>query len=227
MTRFVSILVAVVGLAGACGKDAPSAEQRAAAPPAVVPGERAPSAPAPVPPPRERVRPTGVLDLELATRGDRHTVRNATFEVTFPGRPVVQAQRDAAPSGEQVTSALAVAQHRGDQLAFAVTPMPAGPYDPVAGINGARDGAIRNVGAKLVAEVDTTIGGLAAKKVTATAKQGSQTVYLEMHLAWDAAHHQLYTLLTASPQAMPSQAARDFVGSLEVKAAAPAAAAAK
>jgi hypothetical protein len=224
MTRSVSFFLIATLLGAACSKDPPPRAESSAPPTETKAATAAHKTATPPPEPPERVSKTGVLDLELAAAGKRYTVRNAILEVTFPARPTVQSQQDRFPDGGMVTSGLAIANHGAEQLGFVVTPMPKDkPYDPEVGINGARDGAIKNVGAKLEREVETTLGGLAGKRITATVKQGRQTIYLEMHIAWDAAHHQLIYAFTASPTATPSKGARDFVTSLRIKAdAAPA-----
>jgi hypothetical protein len=167
----------------------------------------------------ETVTKTGVLDLELATRGSRYTVRNATFDLTFPVRPTVQEQTDKGADGTVLHSGLALGTKGSEELGFFVMPIPKDvAYDVKKGLTGARDGAMNNIGATILSETDTKIGGLAGRKVSASAMNGGQKLFVDLFLAWDEPHRQLFGVFTSSPSSTPSQTGTDFVGSLKVKA---------
>lgn len=215
----ISCAVLAVLLAFGCDKKepAPGDEPTRTGEPKPAP-KTAKDEPKPVEEP-ERVSKTGVLDLELATKGNRHSVRNATFEVTFPSRPQVQSQKDKGADGTPLTSGLAIASSGSDEFGFFVMPIPDGvSYDVEKGMTGARDGAMNNIGAKILKEEDTKLGGLSGRKISATAVHGGRTLNIDLYLAWDEPHRQLFGVFTSSPNAKPSTTATDFVGSLKVKA---------
>lgn len=211
-------LVVLLALA-ACDKKAPSDDKTAAV--AATSKEKEKAKPAPPPEEPEQVSKTGVLELELATRGSRYTLRDATFEVVFPSRPNVSERKDSAPDGTKFTSGMALASYSGSELGFFVMPIPAdATYDPEKGLAGARDGAIKNVGATILSETDAKIGGLAGRKVTASAMNGATKVYIDLYLAWDDGHRQMLGIFSGGTSSKPSAAATAFVDSLKVKAAA-------
>jgi hypothetical protein len=204
-------LVAALLVFSACDKDKKE-------PPTESVKDKTPAKPAVKVEEPEQVTQTGVLDLELASRASSYTVRNATFELTFPVRPNVQAQHDKGADGTPLTSGLALAQLGRNELGFFVMPIPPGvTYDVKKGLDGARDGAVKNIHATVLSEVPTKLSTLDGRKVTATAMGG--TVYVDLYLAWDDGHRQVFGVFTSSPTAQAGAAATAFVSSFKLRTA--------
>lgn len=160
----------------------------------------------------EQVEQTGVLGFELVARGGKFTVRKPTFEVTFPARPQVTADGGALPAASMLATI------GGEELGVFVIEVPATTqFDVDKGLAGARDGALGKVGAKLISESPTTLGGIPAKKVTATADSGGTTQYLELYLTWDDTHRTMVGAFAASPSSTPTALAREFIASIAIR----------
>lgn len=220
MKRLLALALVVLA-ATACDKKAPPANAETKAKEVAKPAPTEPAAPAEPAAPREepeKVEKTSALDLELASRGGRYTVRNASFEITFPSRPSIQESKDRAPDGTVLKSGMALGRAGTGELGFFVLPIPSGvSYDVPKGMAGARDGALKNIGAKLLGETDAKLGGLDGRKISASAQQGATTFYVELYLAWDERHRSLMGVFVSSTSQTLSEAGRAFVESLKIK----------
>ena len=221
-----AILVATVALV-AC-KD--SKDQGAS--PASPPGSAkvaAPATPAAPPPPAAKVDPpkpsapvvtkTGVADFELVEHDGVFTVRDDSYEITFPIRPTVNASTETSPTGVDVKTASALVDNEPDDIygAFWIL-LPKGvPYDVEGGTNGARDGMLKNINGKLVDEKPFSLSGLAGRKVTATAMAGGNKMNIELYLAWDEGHRVMTGLFVAGVHT-PTAAQKAYAASFKVNA---------
>ncbi|MGN6110309.1 MAG: hypothetical protein ACTHU0_34720 [Kofleriaceae bacterium] len=217
MKRLLALALVLLA-ATACDKKAPPATADTKAKEVAKPTPTEPAEPAAPREEPEKVEKTSALDLELASRGGRYTVRNANFEITFPSRPSVQESKDRAPDGTVLKSGMALGRAGTGELGFFVLPIPSGvAYDVPKGMAGARDGALKNIGAKLLGETDAKLGGLDGRKISASAQQGGTTFYVELYLAWDERHRSLMGVFASSTSQTPSEVARAFVESLKIK----------
>lgn len=204
----------------ACDKDkAPAPADNPPSAPAAKPAEKAADkvpekAPAPVKTvDAPKVSKTSALDLELVEQSGKYTLRDDAYEVTFPAKPEVTGGVEPAPNGMNLRTATAMAQASDTEaFAFFMIPIPKGvPYDVKVGLDGARDGAIRNVNGTLISEVEATVGGLKGRKIIASAEFGGQKIYLQMHLTFDKGHNTMIGMFTTgSTKNLPEDFANTF-----------------
>ena len=220
-TVFIAAL-ATLSLA-ACDKDKGKAD-KADKPATTAEGDKTKpgmDSPKPADPPKQvdppkdepKVTKTSALDLELVEQGGKYTVRDDAYEVTFPVRPEVTGGVQPAPNGMNLRTATAMGQKSNTEAyAFFMIPIPKDvPYDVKVGLDGARDGAIRNINGKLISEVETTIGGIKGRKVIASTEMGGQKLYLQMHYGWDASHNTMVGMFTTGEsQNLPDDFAMTF-----------------
>jgi hypothetical protein len=217
------------------GKDPASAKPGSAAPvtdkaaPPAAPVAAPAPAPAPTPAPapvkpaepaqpvEDKVLALGVLDLEMVEHGKLFILHDEAYELAFPIKPAVQASDQVTPSGVKLHAASALATNDSDIYGLFVIPIPKGvPYDVKKGLNGARDGALKNINAKLVSEINTTFGGLKGRKATGAATLAGKDLKLDLYLAYDKAHHTMIGLFIATTQAAMPKEAGDFIASFKV-----------
>jgi hypothetical protein len=165
----------------------------------------------PPPPPDGVATKTGVLDLEVVRHGASYTVRGASAEVKLPIQPTF---RTFATSPVTVVAALAGAGEV-ETYVFAVTAVPAGStYDPAAGMDGSRDGFLKQFSTQTHKEAKVTVAGRDGRRVEITGTMFGVPTHGELRMVWDPAQQRLFSVVafTASP-ALPA-AQRAFLDSL-------------
>jgi hypothetical protein len=221
MTHLRTVFIATLATLalGACDKDKAKTQDPAVTADKAKPevGDKAkPADPAkPVDPPKTeaKVTKTSALALELVEQSGKYTVRDEAYEVTFPVRPEVTGGVQPAPNGMNLRTATAMGQKSNTEAyAFFMIPIPTDvPYDVKVGLDGARDGAIKNINGTLISEVETTIGGIKGRKVIASTEMGGQKLYLQMHYGWDAGHNTMVGMfVTGETKALPEDFANSF-----------------
>ena len=226
MTQLRIVFIAALALV-ACDKDkgkspdpapapavAPSSPDKPidkTAPPPVAEKPKADEPPAK--PAEPKVTKTSALDLELVEQDGKYTLRDDAYEVTFPVKPEVTGGLQPAPNGMNLRTATAMGQKSNTEaFAFFMIPIPKDvPYDVKVGLDGARDGAIRNINGTLISEVETTVGGIKGRKVLASTEMGGQKLYLQMHYAFDKAHNTMVGMfITGESKTLPEDFANTF-----------------
>ncbi len=223
MTHLRIAFIAALAFAAGCDKDkgksadvAATADKTAPATPGVKPKTDDPAKPAPTPATPPKVTKTSALDLELVEQdGGKYTVRDEAYEVTFPVKPEVTGGVQPAPNGMNLRTATAMGQKSNTEAyAFFLIPIPKDvDYNVQVGLDGARDGAIKNINGTLISEVEAQVGGLKGRKVIASTEMGGQKLYLQMHYAWDPDHKTMVGMfVTGESQTLPD----DFAKTLKV-----------
>jgi hypothetical protein len=162
----------------------------------------------------DKVTKTKVLDLELLAKGSSYVLRDAAFEVTFPGRPEVAADPIKAADGTEMTFANATLDRGNLVLMIGLMPSPRDKaYDAKKGIAGARDMSIARMKGKLVSETATKIDGRDARHVVATVTVGTRTARVDEYLMWDADHRMAVLLMTLVEGSKESADGKAFVAS--------------
>ena len=145
------------------------------------------------------VTSTGVLDLQLANNAPATFVLfDDAYSVTFPVSPQVTAQDQPTAAGT-LHVAMAIGDTGKEGYGFTIVPVPPKvPFDVKAGLNGSRDGFLKNVNGTLVSEEPTTVAGLKGTHVVGSAEVGGQHARLDLVQAWDPGHRVMVGLYTLS-----------------------------
>lgn len=142
--------------------------------------------------------PTGALDLELTERGKSFVLSDPAYEVSFPAKPNVTQDTAPSPAGT-LTTGSAMYANGNTVYGFFMIPIPKGvDYDAKKGMDGARDGALTNVNAKIVREEAINLGGLKGRHTIAAAQFEGAKLRVELQMAWDDRHRVLVALFTAN-----------------------------
>jgi hypothetical protein len=145
---------------------------------------------------------TGVLDFALSSAPNSFVLFDDAYSVTFPVAPQVTAS-DQGTAATTLHVAIAMADAGKEAYGFSVIPVPPKtPFDVQAGLNGSRDGFLKNVNGKLVSQDATTLSGLKGTHIVGSATVAGQPARLDLVQAWDPGHRALiglYTLTLGAP----------------------------
>jgi hypothetical protein len=197
-TSSIGLLTALV--VGACDREPEPAHQPAPVAPRIAPPP--PRPPPPIAPPAPApVRPAPWVEFGSATWD---------FRAEFPEPPITEVIKVPTPVGELDMHLFAV--DRG-AWAYLVTVLErqAGPaVAPGLLLDGARNGAVTNVGGRLVRETELTREGLPARRLEIVAGEGEQQQRVEVLLILRG--RRLYQAVIAAPasEAIAPEAERFF-----------------
>lgn len=164
--------------------------------------------------------PTGVLDLDMSERGGKWVVADSAYEVAFPFKPDVTMQEGDTPDHKKLQTASVMFASGNEVYGYMLIPVPKDTaYDEKKGMDGARDGALANVGGKIVKEEPVSLGGLKGRRTVAKAAFQGADLLVDLDIAWDAGHHTLIALFTATSEKAMSATQTAFLASLKVNAA--------
>ncbi|HEY0251980.1 MAG TPA: hypothetical protein VGC41_10660 [Kofleriaceae bacterium] len=159
--------------------------------------------------------PTGALDFDLTGAKDKYIVKDEAFQLTFPGKPEVSAE-DQPANGVTVKTASAMYSVGNDVYGFVVIQVPKdATYDVKKGMDGARDGGLKNINGKVVKEDDITISGLKGRHTLGAADFQGVKFAVDFFIAWDEKHRTLVSVFTMTDRAGQNQAQKDFVASFK------------
>ncbi len=166
------------------------------------------------------VTKTNVADFDLIEQNGRFTLHDDSYDIVFPLKPQLQSSTETAPSGAKVPTVTALAERGTDEIygLFLLLVPSNVPYDVDVGMKGARDGVLKNTNGKLLSEKTETFGGLTSRIDVASAVMGGVTLYIELHLAWDAAHRTMIGAFVAHKGSAPTDSDKAFVASFKVNA---------
>jgi hypothetical protein len=158
--------------------------------------------------------PTNVLDFELVQRGSGYVLRDPAFEVTFPGKPKVTAEKMKAPNGTELTTGSAMFDRGDNVFMFGVVPIGNdSAYDPKVGLAAARDRSLAAMKATLVSETAVKVGGIEARHVVAKLVLMGKQYRIDTYLQWDPEHRMTVMLMSGTVGKDESADGKAFVAS--------------
>lgn len=159
----------------------------------------------------------GVFDFEIVAHDGAYVLRDAAYEVTFPGKPNVKKQTDTRADGKPGDSMLASYAVGTEAYTFAVSPIPRDTAFPSKmGLDAARDEMVRRMQAKILSEAPLRVGRHEGRHLVATAVVQGTELHFDARLVWDETHRALLVMLVTNSAAGDTPAAHAFVGSLAI-----------
>ncbi|HEY4241862.1 MAG TPA: hypothetical protein VGM88_18705 [Kofleriaceae bacterium] len=139
----------------------------------------------------DTVEKTDVLDFEIVRHADgTTTMRDSSYELTFPGHAEAAASAVDAPSGGKRMTGQVSLMGADDFYYMYVIPIPLDvPYNVDVGLGAARDNALKVINAKIVKETRENLGGLEFRHTVADGEADGKKVHVNFYVAWDATHH--------------------------------------
>jgi hypothetical protein len=151
--------------------------------------------------------------LEVVRRGATYVVKGGAVSITFPLRPVF---RTYATAPLALVGAVRVIDDM-DTFGMTVLSVPADQaYDGDKGLDGTRDGLVKQFANAKTKETKAKIGGIAGRRIEVTGMRDGVPARGEIDLVWDAKHRTLVSTIVITTQKQLSAAARAFLGSLAI-----------
>ena len=142
--------------------------------------------------------------MEFSSKEDR-------FEARFPVAPKKQTLETPNPLGGTIPAAMYMAEQADRVLGITVLSIPAehiDQYDATAGLDGARDGMINNIGGTIVSEKQIDFVGHPARAVVAKASTNGHEMHIEARLFF--VSPRMYQLLVVTEQPDPANTEKFF-----------------
>jgi hypothetical protein len=141
---------------------------------------------------------TGVNDIEIAPAGNSFVLRGPAFSAKFASKPAFSTFDVPWPSGSNKgVSAIAEYSDGHGAQGILATYVPAGiSYDPVAGIDGARDKMFEGMKVKLTSEKTATLAGAKGRVMTGTGRLQDKPITVRATIVYLAKARVVFGVLT-------------------------------
>lgn len=156
----------------------------------------------------------GVLDMQLVRHGNTYAIHDGSLDIAFPVQPTLKIVNDSPPLYGFYTN------NYTDEVegfgAFVLFVPASVQYDADKGLDGARDGLLKELDNAKPTEIKTKVAGVPGRKILATASFNGVPVHVEALLAWDPKHRMAVGLMTTTKSKATTKAGRAFLDSLVI-----------
>jgi hypothetical protein len=157
---------------------------------------------------------TGVLDMQMVRHGNGYAIHDDALDIAFPVPPTLKLVNDSPPLYGFYTN------NYTDEVegfgAFVLFVPASVQYDADKGLDGARDGLLKELDNAKPTEIKTKVAGVPGRKILATASFNGVPVHVEALLAWDPKHRMAVGVMTTTKNKATTKAGRVFLDSFTI-----------